>query len=984
PQAHALDADFFTQKVEPILRSRCFECHSHAHKIKGGLSLDYRSGWEKGGDSGAALLPGKPEDSLLIQAIRHADKDLAMPPKEKLPEEEIALLTQWVQQGAPDPRANTPKRATDLEVGRQHWAYRPVTAPPGPPSAFPEISTHPIDAFVFASLKAQGLTPSPLADRLSLLRRATYDLTGLPPEAASIQAFLADPRTDSEAFTAVLERLLDSPAYGERWGRHWLDLAHYADTTGCSSDWPVDDAWRYRDWVVRAFQKDMPLSAFLTAQIAGDLLARDLLQSTNPPDREAYRDHRIATGFLASSKRFGSNPNGFEHLTIADTLDFAWKALQGIAMGCARCHDHKFEPITAKDYYALYGIFASSHYPYAGSELNQHSSVLAPLDPSPEAAPLASWNRRVVSSAGLRKTSARTVQSLDSTAWDFEEGERSEPIEARMPGSPWIIQGEARVHRGDNSPFDHLLPLGSQVVEFPPTGASARMQRRVRWPESSGSVRSIALDFKLLPEWNASRAGLRFGWKSAHTPDTELALGTLEGQSLRVPGAAPVPLDPNQWYHAAFTAEAHTLTLRVWTASGTLTAERTIQEPAFEALHGPGDVLLHFTAQNPTQKQTPCIRLDNLVCLAQPLDAPQATHPPQSEPQPEASLLFAQKPPTAFAMGEGTPHDVPVQKRGEPQTPLGVVPRRNLALFGAEPVREPLLESGRRDLARWLAEDSNPLTHRVYVNRLWLWHFGRGIVPTPNDFGHTGSLPSHPELLDYLVQRLRHHQLSTKALHREIMLSHTYRQSARPSPEAMEKDPDNTWLSHFSARRLSAEEIRDSVLAVSGLLDRQGPGHRHPFPPLEARTWSQHRPFTLDYESHYAQYEHHKRSLYLPITRLLPDPFLSTFDGGDSNQSTPSRSETAVPLQPLALMNAPFLVQAADQLARSASPASSDPEALQLLYGQIFGTPLPAPLERKLCTHLAHLSAASPMRRQEALAVIAQSLLSANAFLYLE
>ncbi len=372
-----------------------------------------------------------------------------------------------------------------------------------------------------------------------------------------------------------------------------------------------------------------------------------------------------------------------------------------------------------------------------------------------------------------------------------------------------------------------------------------------------------------------------------------------------------------------------------------------------------------------------------LVSIGTALMAAEANKPTAAELEAFYRAVVQRKPETAFAMWEGTPHDVALQKRGEPESPGIVVLRRNLEIFGGQLVEHPSLESGRRDLARWMLDESNPLTLRVFVNRLWQGHFGRGIVITPNDFGHKGDAPTHPELLDYLVGQFRKNGLSIKAMHREIMLSHAYRQSSVPAAGSQERDPDNRWLSHFSPRRLAAEEVRDSVLFVSAVLDNMGPGYRQPFPQLDQRNWNQHGPFSLSYEANYgSSYEHRKRSIYLPVVRLVADPFLSTFDIADSNQSVAMRGETAVPLQALALQNAPFIIEAANTLAALAAKQSSDADAVRFLYRRIFGIAASDSTENKLTAHLTKMTTEQGLKRDEALAIIAQSLMASNAFLY--
>jgi hypothetical protein len=358
---------FFEARIRPVLVARCYKCHSlEADKVKGGFLIDSREGLLKGGNSGPAVVPGRPDRSLLVRAIRGADDDMKMPPKgELLSAPEVADFEEWIRRGAPDPRkadarAAAARAALDLAEARRFWSFRPVAAlPPG----------RSIDGFLDAALDGKGLRASGPADKPSLLRRATFDLTGLPPSPEELEAFLRDDAPD--AFAKVVDRLLASPRYGERWGRHWLDLVRYADTAGDSSDFPVPQAVRYRDYVIRAFNDDKPYDRFLREQIAGDLLS-----AATEAER---REQLVATGYLALARRFGIKPESVHHLTIEDTLDNLGRTMLGLTLSCARCHDHKFDPIPTDDYYALYGIFQSTRYPYPGSETTKHQKDFPPL-----------------------------------------------------------------------------------------------------------------------------------------------------------------------------------------------------------------------------------------------------------------------------------------------------------------------------------------------------------------------------------------------------------------------------------------------------------------------------------------------------------------------------------------------------------------------------------------------------------------------------
>jgi mono/diheme cytochrome c family protein len=368
---------FFEGRIRPVFVEHCHECHSAgAAKLKGGLLLDSKAGVRQGGDSGPLMNPASPDSSLLVRAVRHEDPDLAMPPRRRIPEAAVADLVTWIGMGAPDPRTEDTVAATasrsgiDWKSAKEWWAFRPVSDPEPPAVRDAAWPAGPIDRFLLARIEDSGLAPSPEADRATLLRRVTFDLTGLPPTPSEIDAFLAD--TDVGAWERAVDRLLASPAYGERWGRHWLDVVRYADTAGDNSDFPIPQMHRYRDWVIDAFNRDLPFDEFVRQQLAGDLLQTG----------RAETDHQrtIATGWIANARRFGSRVDDYpQHLTIEDTLDNLGKAFLGLTINCARCHDHKFDPIPTSDYYALYGIFDSTRYPWPGIELDQRQRDLVPL-----------------------------------------------------------------------------------------------------------------------------------------------------------------------------------------------------------------------------------------------------------------------------------------------------------------------------------------------------------------------------------------------------------------------------------------------------------------------------------------------------------------------------------------------------------------------------------------------------------------------------
>jgi hypothetical protein len=660
--------EFFEKKVRPLLVEHCQSCHGPKRQ-QAGLRLDTRADFLKGGDTGPIVKPGKPDESLLVRAVRHGD-DVKMPPKGKLPDAAVEALTRWVQMGVPWPEEKqTTARAgaPSVENARKsHWAFQPPKMPALP--SVRGVAPTPIDRFILAKLEAKGLRPNPPADRRTLLRRVTLDVTGLPPTLDEIEAFVNDSSPD--AFAKVVDRLLSSPAYGERWGRHWLDISRYADTKGYvfEEERRYPFAYTYRDWVIRALNEDLPYDQFILQQLAADRLVGD--------DKQPL----AAMGFLTLGRRFLNNQNDI----IDDRIDVVSRGLMGLTVACARCHDHKFDPIPTKDYYSLHGIFASSQEP-------KELPVLA------------------------------------------------------MSGKP--------------------------------------------------------------------------------TPEQE-----------------------------AFEKERQRLQ-----------AEVDEYEKKFEA---------ELKARNRMHR-------NELRKRQQKVDALKATHP--GAPASAMVLVDAPKPvqPVVFVRGiQGN--------RGES------VPRQFLAVLSGEK-REPFTDgSGRLELAKAIASRDNPLTARVFVNRVWMHYFGAGIVRTPGDFGLRGDPPTHPELLDWLALRFVEDGWSMKKLHRTILLSQTYQQASTINPSAAAADPENRLVWRMARKRLEFEPLRDAMLATSGKLDRTAGGA--PVDILKA-------PFSG------------RRTVYGFIDRQnLPGVF-RTFDLASPDTSTPQRHVTTVPQQALFLMNNPFVAEQAKALA---------------------------------------------------------------------
>ena len=771
--------EFFESRVRPVLSTHCFECHGH--KAKGGLKLDSREAILNGGDSGAAVVPGKPKESLLLTAVRHIEADLTMPPKKKLPNRVINDLKRWIREGAVWGEGKSIGFATSeiTDEQRNHWSFRPVKTPlvPDAPKAWAQNS---IDAFVYQKLHEQNLMPVSLAAKRTLIRRATFDLLGLPPSPEEVEAFVAD--NSPGAWTRLIDRLLESPHYGERWGRHWLDLVRYADTAGDASDFPVPEAYKYRNYVIDSFNRDKPYDQFVREQIAGGLLPTS--------DEATGWEQKIATGYIAISRRIGVSPQNLKHITIEDTLNNLGKTFLGLTIGCARCHDHKFDAIPTADYYALYGIFDSSVYPHAGAEHQPY--------------------RRDFTYRVGKKQSDEILKPFRERLAVWDKKERDKLYEYRS--------------------------FQSQVIEGPKTRLSV-------WAE--------------LEDVREQRA--------------EVA----------------------------------------------------------------------------------------------------KTFPPLE---------------IAFAIHEGDAADVHIQKQGDPgkRTQGKLVRRGFLQVLGGQKLPETAKGSGRHELADWLTQTDHPLTARVMVNRIWHYHFGRGLVPTPSDFGVRGTAPSHPELLDHLADSFVKNGWSIKQMHRAIMTSRTYRLANDEHAANLAADPENHFLWRANRRRLDAEQLRDSMLVFSGELDR-APGARHPFPHHLTYFYRQHEPFQEKYTSN-------KRSVYLMQQRIQKNSYLDLFDGPDGSLHFGERRSTVTTLQALYFMNSEFVHSQAEATARRLAKAEpEETKRLAKLYGLIFNRP-PRPDEfafagKYLQTRLAKAdTGAEGLGQAENLAwsSLVRTMLSSNEFLHVE
>ncbi len=984
----------FENHIRPLLVKHCYDCHSEPEAAEGELLLNSRHGILQGGASGPAAVPGKPRESLLIQAVEYRG-GMEMPPNGKLPKSEIDKLIHWVETGMVWPGADQPEEMVRkgrtfqfTEEHLQHWAFQPVSTPAPPEVDSAEWNQHPIDRFIYTALKQRNLPPNSPADKATLLRRVSYDLTGLPPTPAELQDFLHDNSPD--AWSTVVERLLASPHYGERWGRHWLDVVRYADTAGDASDYPLPDAYKYRNYVIASFNQDKPYDVFLREQYAGDLLAK-----TAPAEKR--EELLTATTQLAIARRFGYNDTNFlyMHLTIQDLLDTMGQSVLGLSIGCARCHDHKFEPVSARDYYALYGIFSSSRFTFPGAEEVRRPKDLVPL----------------VTAEAVKVLEAERAEQLRQIDQQMLPGQAAilnfeGNLEATPRLSPlWKTSPEVELVKTPSpSPFTNMNLTGAQVLQLPNTAQAAGFRRNFQ-PQSPENYRPLFLniDFRNLASETEGAGHYRFAldYVPGYAPAVELFAN---GQGLYVREEQEfrelAPLQPEAWHNLQLAIDWKSRTFSV-----TLTSEHQSwqweQLPFHPQWNGLANSFVVDTHNSPAGLVRPLRQFDNLVIQQQPL--PPATHMVSdtvsntvADAQQQLTRLREEQKayadqkqklqetplfPTVYGVVEDKPVNAQIQYRGEPERLGEEVPRGFLSILGGQQLPDNCEESGRRELAEWLTSPENPLTARVMANRLWYYHFGRGIVATPNDFGVRGQPPTHPELLDYLATYFQTHGYSIKALHRLILSSRTYQLSAQVTEQMQAEDPENLWYSRSNRRRLDAESLRDTWLLLSGQLDLT-PGGPHPFPPMSTWGYTQHNPFDAVYDSS-------KRSVYLMTQRIKRHPFLALFDGADPNATTGKRELTTTPAQALFMMNDEFMHRCSTGYASLLLKDSAPPtEAVVRLYRSAYSRePTAVELqtaERFLQRYAEQLSASEVTDAATlSLAALIRVVQSSNEFLYL-
>jgi mono/diheme cytochrome c family protein len=938
PRAQAAEEEtLFRQQVGPIFASRCLACHKGDHP-KGGLSLTTREGLLKGGESGAAIVPGKPDESALIEYIS-GDKPEMPKNGAALDAAQIALLRDWIAAGAAWP-ADLVLEDTQ-RAGPDWWAFQPIAHPSPPAVKDSSWVRNPIDAFVLAGLDEAGLKPAPPANKLTLLRRATFDLIGLPPTPQECDAFLADAAAD--AFDRVVDRLLASPHYGERWGRHWLDVVHYGDTHGFESDGKRPDAWRYRDYVIDAFNQDKPFDRFLSEQIAGDVI--------EPSNPQAI----AALGFLGAGPwdKIGHEAMAADLRRrvradeIDDIVNTVVATTLGLTLNCARCHDHKFDPLPQRDYYRVAAVFA-------GVKHGQRSlRSAASEERTKRIAELKTDLARIKAEVGRLDRSPLDLADVVAGGNGFGSGERDRGIDPRTgeasSGKLGILPG-LQVNQFTRSQFPLIdgmvVPNGAAPISSTGIVIQTRATDGQSWDYiQAGKVLAQdtaevdGIDYAAAPH-----AMIALHANKALTFDLAAIRQALpEYQDLRfraVAGYGGLGADADADFAVYVDGMPRVERRNISHASGGTAIDLPLaKEERFLTLvatdGGNGIAFDQIFFGDPCLVPTPPENA-SLAGGTPASDSPQKTALLDQRRTLEKELAELTVDEKVYAVVSQEAPAMHLLKRGDPESPgeevspgaLSVIQSQSADLAGAQSPEQ----ERRAALAAWLTDPANPLVRRVAVNRLWHYHFGTGLVATPSDFGFNGDRPSHPELLDWLASELLERRWSLKQLQRTIMLSSTYQQSCAPNEAAQTTDRGNRLLWRMNRRRLEGEAVRDAVLAVSGTLNRQRGG-----PPFEDFVYIEK--YAPVYQYIVADRpELWRRTVYRFTVRSVPNPWLETLDCPNPSIQTPARNRTTTALQALALLNNPFVLQQSQYFAdrlRSEAP-DSPPAQVRLAYRLAF------------------------------------------------
>jgi len=883
---------FFEQKIRPVLVEHCYSCHSdEAKKLKGNLHLDSQVGWERGGDSGAAVIvPGDPEASLLLRTVLHLEEDMEMPPKKPaLPDAVIADLRAWILMGAPDPRDGVILEAKRAD--RSWWSLQALVG---------EFAHADIDGFIDDGLAKAGLARNPPADPRSLIRRVTYDLHGLPPSPGEVETFMRESNADPEAaHLALVDRLLASPRYGERWGRHWLDVIRFGESKGFERNVVIDNLWPFRDYVIRSINEDKPFDRFITEHLAGDVLGPD------DPTVEVGTAFLVAGPYDDVGNQDVVAQANIRAATLDDMITATSGAFLGLTVNCARCHDHKFDPIPTEDYYriraAFEGVTHEERSIATAQEKKSFSETSTPLKQQ-----LSGLTKELDSLEATIDSRAKAVLATRTFSRPKVDPQLTEetfpPVAARFVR--FVVEAVTSDYQKSSRP---TKPQSGRLTEFQ-IWTNENTPRNVALASAGASAEgarsAVAEDF---PEAYGPQCAIdgRYGeqWFIGNPPELTITLADVEtinrigfsnakgaGLSDKSQGATPceyrveVSTDGQTWQHVT---DGHD------------------REP-----WSPGHGLARIR-----QEITTSAEVGQLAALTKEIGT-------VNDALARVPVLLK-----VWAGNFAQPKDPTfVHKGGDPMKPTDPVVPASLAVL--ETVSAPFalgLDAPEKDrrlaLAKWITDGRNPLPLRVLANRVWQYHFGTGLVDTPSDFGFLGSQPTHPELLDFLAQRLLAHGWRLKPLHREILLSKTYRQSAALRPEAAALDKDSRQLWRFPPRRLSAEEIRDTILTAAGKLQLEpmgGPGFRlYRFTQNNVCTY-----FPLDEHGP----ETWRRAVYHQNARASVVDLLTDFDLPDIAFAAPKRAHTTTPMQALTMLNHSFMLAMADSLAarvEGADPASA-------------------------------------------------------------
>jgi len=965
--------EFFEKKIRPLLVEHCFKCHGDPKEKqpKGGLRADSRAGLVKGGDNGPAIVPGDADKSRLIMAIRYQNPDLQMPPKGRLSDAAIADLAAWVKSGANWPQggmdsANAVSQFDLTKRKREHWAWQPVRPSMPPEVKDPSWPRGPVDRFILAKLEEKGLKPAAAAERRVWIRRVTFDLIGLPPTPAEIDAFLNDATPD--AFATVVDHLLRSPRFGERWGRHWLDLVRYAETRGHEFDAQIPQAFQYRDYVIRALNADVPYNQFLQEHIAGDLLP-----SPRRHPAERFNESILGTGFWFFGEEVHSPVDIRQDQAdrFDNRIDVLGKAFLGLTVACARCHDHKFDAIGTRDYYALYGIVESSTYRQVRFDTLEHDRQIA--------AELDELNERSANelSAALARSAETDVRpALASRSTGFPDGTQVVIDYATSRPEQWMPD-DASFGTRPRRPGDLVVEGG-----------------RIRFVETAAAIYDRAWDVLATPPETESEYGAlgkrpRAG-RTIRTPTFKIAGGKVH---YLVKGAGTVYAAVDQ--HTLINGPLHGALVLDFPASSEfrwVTHDLTPYQGHFAHVEftpaKDSDFAVAMVVQSPSAPPVPIS--DSVEVRDARLANTRLERADDDAKRLIAGFLAAReriakgiRPMSrlAPAIWEGNGVDEHVFIRGSPKGLGERVPRRFLeALSGREPITSGP-GSGRLELARQMTDPANLLAARVIVNRVWHHLFGRGIVASVDNFGVLGERPTHPELLDFLANRFVRDGWSLKRLVRDLVLSSTYRMSTRGDAEADAADPQNLLLHRMSLRRLEGESIRDAMLAVSGRLDHTPFGPPVPIyltPFLEGRG----RPSAsgpLDGNG--------RRSVYLAVRRNFLNPFLLAFDTPIPFSTVGRRQVSNVPAQALILLNDPFVHDQAQVWAKKTLNEPGTPaEKVRGMYLSAFGRE-PMADESSACLEFIQAQAArhkATLSDLKPWADLAHTLFNTKEFIYVD